>query len=193
MPYIISMSLKDRQVLEKAAAGDQKAIKEIWLIWSPKLTVYLRNCPSLSQEDREDLLQDIMGKLYQSLGSYKSFYSPATWIYTLAGRVVIDWRRKNGRYLTVIKESQMSGGEYFLNDYAGNYPDPERAALERETLSSIQKFIISQSPCDRQILFLVFYEGLSGRGAAKIMKLAPETVRDRLRKLKKQLKEEMNE
>jgi len=188
------MNIKDRTLFIRASEKDAKAVRELWNKWSPKISIFLRNSYGLGDEDREDLHQEIMSKIYNSLASYKQTYSPATWIYTIAKRTVIDWRRKNKSNLKIVGESQLEVSQhYYYSHIPGKYSDPEKIFMQNEDVSLIREFISSQKEKDRQILFLVCYEGLSGRAASRILDIPAETVRDRLKKLKKDLQEEIDE
>jgi len=186
------MSIKDRSLLEQAARGNKTAVRQIWEIWSPRITVYLRNTPGLNTEDREDLAQEIMLKVYRGLDRYNPVYAPATWIYTIASRTVGDWRRKHSRapVLTVGNREEPEDPD-FWQTLPGPYEDPETACLNGEDQDRVRQFIRRQKPGDRQLLFLVCYEGLSGRAAARVLEMPHETVRYRMKILKRKLKEAM--
>ena len=188
------MDKTSRSLLEKVSNGESKGIREMWMIWSPKIMVFLNNCPELSEEDREDLHQEIMSKIIQSSKSYNQKYAPSTWIYTIAKRILIDWKRKSKSRLKVVGVSQLEineDGENIIAQIPGIFPTPDVTIIQNEEQNYVQQFIASQSDRDRQILFLYCYENLSGRAVAKILNLPVGTVRDRLRKLKKCLQEEM--
>jgi RNA polymerase sigma-70 factor, ECF subfamily len=180
------MSIKDRGLLLKAAEGDNTAIRDLWDIWSPRLNLYYRG--SLRTEDAEDLVQETMLKVFRSLKSYNPIYSPSTWIYTIAARNRTDWLRKSARQPRVHPEADE---ENRMNSIKGNYPDPEDSYFREESRSEVKDFLNSQDKRDKEILYLYCYEDLSGRGIARVMNLPPETVRYRLKILKKKLNKEL--
>lgn len=181
------MSIKNRRILQAAALGNSEAIQSIWQIWSPKVLIFMKNQNEISLSDAEDLHQEVMAKVFQSLSRYNPFYSPATWIYTIASRTLSDWRRKERIQIKVVRESS----DQFPTEFKSPYKSPEEETIDREQISLVRDFIESQNPNDRQLLFLVCYEGLSGRKAAALMGTPPGTARDRLKKLKKELEEKL--
>ncbi|MBN2626251.1 MAG: sigma-70 family RNA polymerase sigma factor [Spirochaetales bacterium] len=140
----------------------------------------------LSREDREDRLQEIMERIYRSLDQYNPLYSPATWIYTIARRIIIDGDRRRDRSPEIVDGDT-------LDILPGSYPSPEDQVMDRDLAQRVRDFILCQNGRDRQLLFLVCYEEMSGRAAAGVMGMPVGTVRDRLRKLKEKLQEELDE
>lgn len=190
------MRLKNKEIFIHAARGEKEAEKLIWKIWSPKISVFLSNRMDIPYSEKEDLLQDIMEKIFSKIHIYNPLYSPATWVYTLAKNTVLDWKRKEANHLkyTNSGKDRSRGSEdadEILN-FSGPFPDPETAAIQNEQLRLIRNFITSQSAEDRQILYLICHEGLSGRNTAKIMGRPASTVRDRIKQLKKQLEEKLS-
>lgn len=147
----------------------------------------MKNQYNMSLSDAEDLQQEVMAKVYQSLGRYNPLYSPATWIYTIASRTLSDWRRNQRIQIKSVNESS----DQVLTEYKSPYKTPEEETIDREQISQVRNFIESQNPKDRQLLFLVCYEGLSGRKAAALMGIPAGTARDRLKKLKRELEEKL--
>lgn len=188
------MGIREKVIAEKASEGDRNALLQIWNLWSPGVKVFLNNNGSLNETDREDLHQEIMGQVFRSLKTYKSSYAFSTWIYTIARNKVIDWQRKKIIRPEVLGASQLVSEEKELfSRLEGTYSSPESTLIQDENIRSVRNFIKHQSDKDRQILFLTCYEEMSGRETAKILGIPRETVRDRLKKLKKKLKEEIYE
>lgn len=181
------MKIQDRGLLLRAADQDNTAVRELWNIWSPRLSLYFRG--TLSAEDVEDLVQETMLKVFRSLSTYNPAYSPSTWIYTIASRCRTDWLRRSGRQPWTFPEGE---DENEITNLRGSYPDPENNFIQNESRNAVQDFIRSRDSRDREILYLFCYEDLSGRRIAKVMNLPPETVRYRLKILKQKLKKELS-
>ena len=177
------MSLKNRSLLIKAAGGDKKAIVKLWNLWTPRLTVYLCHSGVYQREDREDLQQEIMLKVYRTLDRYNPVFAPATWIYTIASNSLKDWKQKKNHTKAEYDES--------LLQLPSTEPTPESAFVKEETKKIIQNFIQQQDDRDKQILHLFCYENISVRETAKILNIPYETLRYRIKILKKHLKEEL--
>jgi len=186
------MVLKSRKVIIEAATGNAKAVNQLWEIWSPKLNIFLKNRSDIPFSAKEDIQQEIMERIFRTLGKYNPFYSPATWIYTLANRTIIDWKRKNLSGIRQYSESQLNEKDSAVFSLAsGSFPTPETSAIRNEEKRKVRQFINRQSPENRQILYLYCYEELSGRKIASITGMAPGTIRDKIKSLKKKLEEEL--
>lgn len=178
--------MRDRGLLLKGAEGDNRAIRELWEIWYPRLKLYYKG--SVPEKDVEDLIQESMLKVFRNLSTYNPIYSPSTWIYTIAFRTRTDWLRKESKRPLL---KAVNDKEDIVETVPGRYPDPETEYLNSESKSDVKSFLESRDKRDREILYLYCYEDLSGRAIAGIMDLPPETVRYRLKILKQKLKEEL--
>jgi len=174
--------------MEQAAAGNKRKRRELWDYWTPRLSLFIKSDYSLSREDREDIIQDIMEKIYKSLDRYNPLYSPSTWIYTIARRTLKDRKRQKGR--NAVRDRDDPTDWESIPSLAET---PESALMRREDLLRIRQFIASQDQKDRQILFLTCYEEMSGRRAAKTLNIPAGTARDRIRIMKNQLEDIWNE
>lgn len=181
------MNIRDRGLLLKASEGDTTAIRELWKVWSPRLELYFRD--SFSQDDTEDLVQETMLKVFNSLSRYNPIYAPSTWIYTIASRIRTDTLRRSARQPRTIQGEE---SERKIENSRSCLPEPDVSYFKRESRHAVQRFIESRDGRDREILYLYCYEDLSGRGIARVMDLPPETVRYRLKILKQTLKKELS-
>ncbi|MDA3958313.1 sigma-70 family RNA polymerase sigma factor [Oceanispirochaeta sp.] len=179
--------MHDRSLLIKGAGGDNKAIRQLWDIWSPKISIFLRG--SVPSGDMDDLTQEIMLKIFRSLASYNPVFAPSTWIYTIAGRTRTDWQRQQSKFLK--SESENPDSEEMISLIPGPYEGPEAQYIRLESEKRVDDFLQRQNVRDRKILFLYCHEGLSGRAIARVLMTPAETIRYRLKILKAKLKEEM--
>jgi RNA polymerase sigma-70 factor (ECF subfamily) len=174
------MNVSERRLLLKGAAGDSTAHRQIWTRWYPRILLYLKG--SLPDEDCEDLCQEIMLKVFRSLKSYNPLWAPSTWIYTIAYRSRVDWHRRYGMNHSVAEDPA-------LDEMPGPFPSPDETLIRKDIREKIHRFLERQEERDREILYLHAFEGMSGRQTARALGMPPETVRYRLKILKKRLKE----
>jgi RNA polymerase sigma-70 factor, ECF subfamily len=187
------MRVNERQLIRNASNGDLKSWHKLWDLWIPRLQMFLYRDRTVCIEDREDLIQDIMLAVFQNLKQFNPFYSPSTWIYTIARRKLIDWKRKviSAREGQRLSDDFSCKGDQDPMEIVSEYPGPEEQMLQRDQQSRVRHFIDSQTDLDRRILLLVCYEGMSGRAAARALGIPNGTVRDRLRRLKRELAKEV--
>ena len=139
----------------KPVLGDQsrnELFESIWREYQPAMVVFVRSITGLSAQDVEDLVQEIMLKVYGNLHLYNPLRDFKVWIYSVARNHCIDrFRRQAGP----------SGEEAQWNDPAGipltcAEPNPEEAVIAGELHRIIESYLMSLDSVDRQISFLRF-------------------------------------
>jgi RNA polymerase sigma-70 factor (ECF subfamily) len=69
----------------------QAIFTEIWKQYHQRLLFFIRPMVGI---EAEDLLQEIMLKVYEHLGTYNPFYSLNTWIYAIARNHCLNFLQK---------------------------------------------------------------------------------------------------
>jgi RNA polymerase sigma factor (sigma-70 family) len=160
-------------------ATRQKLFDNIWRIYHKRLFFFIRN---IVQNEAEDLLQEIMMKIYQNLQKYNPFYSFNTWIYAIARNHCINFLNK--RKLAI--QSMDIVGENIPSE-TGNIT-PEKQLIDKEISVQIEGALSGFESEFREIAYLRFYEGLTCQNIAKIMKLPNGTVKSRLHTMRHKIK-----
>ncbi|PIU78076.1 MAG: hypothetical protein COS72_03485, partial [Candidatus Moranbacteria bacterium CG06_land_8_20_14_3_00_43_56] len=66
--------------------------------YEAKLTRYIRRISAATQEDAEDLLQEIFVKVYRNLYGFDPSLKFSSWIYRIAhNQVISQWRKTKSR------------------------------------------------------------------------------------------------
>jgi RNA polymerase sigma-70 factor (ECF subfamily) len=153
-----------------------------WEKWSSKVLSYLKNSGVQGLEEREDLAQEILYKVFDSLENYNPFYCPSTWIYTISrNHLKSHWRSQKEKPLLLEPETIAS-------------KDSVEGDLEEKTERGIiQDYVERQTLEIKQVIYLHFYESLSIRKVAEILQKPYETLRYQIKKIKETAKEELNE
>ena len=160
-------------------AGRQQLFKKIWQTYYKRLLFFIRN---IVQNEAEDLLQEIMLKVYQNLEKYNPFYSFNTWIYTIARNHCINFlnkRKLTTKSMDPIEDNARLG--------SGNQT-PESQLLNQEMNKQIEQVLSGFEPEFRQMAYLRFYEDMSCRTIAKIMNIPYGTVKSRLYGIRQKIK-----
>ena len=66
----------------------------IWEKYHKRIYYYITTVMHCSREDSEDLLQEVMMKVYDNLEQYKAGSSFNAWIYAIARNHCLDFKRK---------------------------------------------------------------------------------------------------
>ncbi len=159
---------------------------DIWKEYYPKLTVYLNT--TYPGTETEDVVQDIMLKVYNNLHKYNPFYSFNTWIYSIARNSATDSLRKNLNSLKVLTAAKSEAGCKALYDNE----TPEELSLSGEIKTGIAKCIETLPERERQITFLKYCEGLSYKEISKIMEIPVGTLKYLVHNIKKNVEVHYN-
>lgn len=139
-----------RALLESARAGDEAAFGQ--LIRAYERTVIRTVLAALGRrEDAEDAAQDAFIQAWRHLGSFRGEATFRTWLLTIAWRKALDRRRSRSRWWQ--RSAAVAEGDPF-DDVAGVLPNPERAAIARDTCDRIKGHIARLSPTLRDTLLL---------------------------------------
>lgn len=133
-----------------------------------------------TQHDRDDLLQEIVGRLWAAFGKYDESRKFSTWMYRVSLNVAIDYRRRKRRW----------GRETAnLDDGAAVVPGAETDdATKLQQLRELRELLERQSEADRAIL-LLYLESHSYREIGDVLGMSESNVGTRLNRLKKSLRQ----
>lgn len=133
--------------------------------------------------DRDDLLQEIVGRLWAAFEKYDRSRKFSTWMYRVALNVAIDFRRRQRRW-----GRQTTS----LDDGGAAVPDATDDATKREQLRELRELLERQSEADRAIL-LLYLEGHSHRDIGDCLGMSESNVGTRLNRLKKSMRQTAQE
>ncbi len=134
-----------------------------------------------SQEDAEELVQDIFLKAFRGLGSYRGECTFSTWLYRIAYTMGASATRKKRKEFLYIEESTID-----------NVPD-EKAELmmcfsdDEEQIEKLTRAIDRLNAEERALITLFYYEEKSVEEIAGIVKQSQSNIKVRLHRIRKKL------
>lgn len=136
------------------------------------------------REDIEDIVSEVMLKVYRNLHRYRPDHPFPTWLYRLAANHVLDLarraRKERGR---VEMPSQM----------ADTGPGPDERAQTRERARLLQAALAEVDARYRDVILLVYVEGLKVDEAARTLGVPEGTVKTRLMRGREALRRILSE
>lgn len=142
--------------------------------------------------DAEDLTQDTFLKAYRFFGNYKRDMPFDNWLYRIMSNIFVDWlRRKPKASIRSLDEPiQQEEGAVTL-DVPDTAAGPEDLALSSE-LDSEMQIALNTLPKDfKTTVILSDIEGLSYEEVSEVMGCSIGTVRSRLHRGRKLLREKL--
>ncbi len=160
----------------------------IWNSYFKRLYVFCSKSYGLSDEDAEDMVQEILLKVYKNRDTYAEKHAVSTWIYTIARNTCIDFLRKSQKPRPVEMDI----------DKIIQLPDrknlnPEETSTKGELRSLIASFIENLPENDRELVFLKMFEDLPYREISAITGRPTGTIKYRFSSIRKQLRQFLGE
>jgi RNA polymerase sigma-70 factor (ECF subfamily) len=173
--------------------SDELEFQTIHEAFRPKILRYLSRL--VGEQEAEDLTQEVFVRVSQRLGEFRGEASLSTWLYRIATNAAIDRMRSPAFRRSVEQtgaddpsEAEMSG-----RDIWGGEPNPtvEKQVVRDEMNECIRGLIEKLPEPYRLALVLADLEGLKNREVADILGVSLGTVKIRLHRARKALKDEL--
>ncbi len=150
-----------------------------------------------SQEDGQDIYQEVFLRAYINLARFRFECSFYTWIYRIVTNLCLDYLRKKnsrGRDVTTTVSPDGEEGEV-LNRMPDHRPgaSPERSLVGRELRRCILRALGRLSPRERMIFELKHYHGLRLRTVAGILNTTEGTIKNTLYRATQKLRTQLAE
>jgi RNA polymerase sigma factor (sigma-70 family) len=137
-------------------------------------------CPD--EEDRQDLIQEMMIQIWQSIHKYNDQYKISTWLYRISLNVAISFYRKSSTRVKKYIELNEQTVEAVLEDRSDN---------ERH-LNLLEKFIDELKEIDKSLMIL-YLEDKSYDEIAEILGISVSNVGTKIGRIKYKLKTRFSE
>ena len=161
--------------------GDDNGLAELIRIYNGGLTLYLNSfVGNLSIAD--ELSEDTFVKIGVKRPRYSGKSSFKTWLYAIGRNIAIDYMRKNPKQETI-----SMGNCVGLAD---------EKTIEKEYLKEEQFIILYKAMGNlkaeyRQVLWLIYFEEMTAKEAAKVMKKSLHNVEVLVGRARQSLKSEL--
>ena len=130
------------------------------------------------EEDRKDLVQEIMIQLWKSFDKYKQEYKITTWIYRIALNTAISFYRKNA-----VKNTNT----ILMDDKIIHLEESKTTDLE-QNLVLLEQFINELKEFDKALM-LLYLEDRNQQEMADILGISTSNVSTKIARIKEKLKQ----
>ena len=135
-----------------------------------------------SEEDMEDVKQEVLLALYKNLDKFTFKSSFSTYLFRMTRNKAIDFIRKKKRHIMILEKS-------YIHSELIDKNSPESLYIKKENKRNILKVILELSEKDRSIILLKDVENLSIDEIAIIFKKPVGTIKSRLHRARKKAAE----
>lgn len=177
--------LQEEKWVADARRGDTAAFESLLRRYEKRvLALTGRMCRN--PEDAQEAAQEAFLAAWQGLPSFRGDASFSTWLYRLASNTCVDLLRREGRHSGAAGPSL--NDEDISLDVPDTSPSPQESAERKELREQIEAGLQSLSPEHRQVLILREIHQLSYEEIAQSLALDLGTVKSRINRGRKQLR-----
>jgi RNA polymerase sigma-70 factor (ECF subfamily) len=163
---------QDRHLVRAVLGGDAGAFADLVARYQ-NLVASVAWRYGVRHEEIEDVVSEVFFKVYRNLGRYRPDHPFSTWLYRLAANHVVDHGRRRRKE---------AGRTEMPEQVVDTAPGPRERAEGRERADLVREALGELTPRYREVLFLVYIEGLLVAEAARQLGLPQGTVKSRLKR-----------
>jgi RNA polymerase sigma-70 factor (ECF subfamily) len=182
----VETEIPESEWVARAVKGDEDAFVHLAASYRPRLWAtasrFARSRPEL-----EDLVQDLLLKLWRGLPGYRSAAPFEHWVMTVAVRGCYDFLRSNRRR----RESETLVDPTDRRE--DRDPGDERARSRREAWETVSLLLDRLEPKDRLVITLLDLEERGVRETAALIGWSESNVKVRAHRARKKMREFLSE
>lgn len=188
-----SAAVADETLVALAIDGDRDAFERLVRRHQRPLVNHLYRLTRV-RELSFDLAQEVFLKVYSSLATFDFRYRFTTWLYRIASNCAIDHRRRR-RPDTCSLDQPVPGSSLLERGTSlpGSEPGPDDVLQMREMRSRLEEAIVALPAAYRQLVLLRHRHHLRYEEISMVMGLPIGTVKNRIFRARKILREELAE
>lgn len=172
---------KDKILYDQFLKGDNDALEKLIEIHKEGLTLFIFGFLN-NMADAQDMMIDVFAQLVISAGKFKGKSTLKTYLFTIARNEALKYIRKNKRNYNF---DDISENLYYENDSL------DINLLKKEENAQLY-LAMSKLPIDyRNVLFLLYFEEMTYKEAAFVMKKTEKQITNLAYRSKKALKEKL--
>lgn len=172
------------------------AFKSIHDAYRPRLLRYLTRL--VGAADAEDLTQQVLLKICESLGEFRGEASLSTWIYRIATNAALDeLRRARTKPVQALARAATAAGNDDDTGLPGAWaetpiPSAETSVMRQEMSQCVRDFVERLPDNYRSVIVLSEIEGFTNSEIADILGISLDTVKIRLHRAREKLRQDLS-
>lgn len=144
-----------------------------------------------NESDAEDVLQEAYVRAFTHIEEFRGASALSTWLARIVINEALARLRKRRRQTKLAEDIRQSHQAEIIAFPLANTNDPERTMAQRQILDLIEKATDHLPDIYRTVFVLSVIEGLGNEETAALLGLRAETVRSRLHRARRLLKEQL--
>lgn len=190
LPHEIPPAPDETELVQRAACGEAAAVRAIIGTYNQRLYRLVR-AVMRNDQDAEDVLQETYLQAFRHLDGFKGDASLSTWLSRIALNTAFQRLRSDGRMKRKAPEADRTQGQVIPFPLAATFDNPERLMAQRQLLQLVEEATDALPAPFRLVFVARVIEGLSVEETAQLLSLPAATVKTRLHRARKLVKEQM--
>jgi RNA polymerase sigma-70 factor, ECF subfamily len=185
-------TLDDAELVQRALARDGKAFRMIMQTYNQRLYRIARR---ILRNDREaeDVVQESYVRAFTHLASFRGESSLVTWLSRITMNEALGRLRTQRPTVAMdSSEAKTAEAEIIQFPFAARSVDPERTMAQREILQLVEQATDNLPEVFRIVFITRVIEGMSVKETAELLGLRPETVKTRLHRARRLVREQLD-
>lgn len=191
-PYAIRPSgaaqTGDAELTRRARLREEAAIRTLMQRYNRRLFRIARGVLR-NDAEAEDVVQDAYVRAFTHLAEFREEASFGTWVSRIAYNEALGRRRRQRQTVDLAALENVAQAQIIPFPLSAVINDPERTMAQREVHELLEKAIDDLPEDFRLVLISRVVEGLSIEETASLLGVKPETVKTRLHRARKLLRE----
>lgn len=176
-------------ILEYRATQQRAAFEELVGRYERELFNFLRHYLG-DAESAEDIFQTTFLQVHLKCDQFEEGRTFRPWLYRIATNQAIDLRRKTKRYHVISLDESCDASQEspaFVDMLSGNEVDPMDDTITQEQIKQVREAVEQLPELLKQVLYLVYFQGMKYRDAAESLGIPFGTIKSRLNAAVKKL------
>lgn len=184
------LDLSESELVRRAMSRDPQAIREIIRANNQRL-YRLARAVLHNSSDAEDVVQETYLKAFGKLSSFQAQSSLSTWLSSIVLNEARMRMRSQKRLKRQAQETSSERSEAQVIPFPQTSVDPEKSMAQRQLLALVDSAIDHLPEAFRLVFIARVVEGLSVEETASLLELRPGTVKTRLYRARKMVREQL--
>lgn len=172
----------DERLLARLQAGDESAVRDLAEAYGSKIYQlafrYLRN-----KEDAEEVMQDVLFKVYRKIGNFRGDAALSSWIYRITFNAAMS-RLRTAKYQRTQHEDlsvdSAEGEDSPRRDIADWSDLADEQVLRSQLRNRVARAILALPAIYRAPVLLRDIQGMSTEEASAMLRVKDQTLKSRL-------------
>jgi RNA polymerase sigma-70 factor, ECF subfamily len=182
----------DVELVRRALARDADAVRTIMQLHNQRLYHTARGL-SDSDSEAEDIVQEAYVNAFAHFAEFRGESALSTWLCKIVLNEALGRLRRGRRAAAFARSAALANFETVKDPFSRHCDDAERMVAQRQILNLVERATDTLPPAYRVVFVARAIEGLSNDETAELLGLRPETVRTRLHRARRLLREKLDE